>query len=164
MKEVSIKELNNYINVLEMESKPAIALASDLKRTNGLTIGWFSIGTLWRKPCATVYIHLKRFSKQIFDNAEYFSICFLREEDKKQIAYFGSVSGKDEDKMSGCGLEVDEDLAPYFKDSKVVIICKKMGQSDFDANSVDEGVKAWYLKDGVHTQYYGEIIKVLIND
>lgn len=157
MEQIDINDLNKYINILNMEETPAIALASDNKRTNGLTIGWLSLGVLWRKKTATVYIHATRFSKQIFDNAEYFSICFLQ--DKETIKYFGSVSGKDEDKMKD--QNIIEDIAPYFTDSSLVIICRKMGQSDFDINSVDESVKDWYKQSGVHSQYYGEIIKVL---
>jgi len=37
-----------------------------------------------------------------------------------------------------------------------------MGQSQFDATKINEmRIKKWYEKDGVHTIYYGEIIKVL---
>ena len=42
--------------------------------------------------------------------------------------------------------------------------CKVMGKSDFDQKSVDENVYEWYQKEGVHSQYYGEIVKVLVKD
>ncbi len=41
---------------------------------------------------------------------------------------------------------------------------KVMGKSDFDQKSVDENVYEWYQKEGVHSQYYGEIVKVLVKD
>lgn len=56
------------------------------------------------------------------------------------------------------------DVAPYFEESSVVILCKVMGKSDFDQKSVDENVYEWYQKEGVHRQYYGEIVKVLVKD
>ena len=164
MKEIAIKDLSNYINPLNMESDPAIVVASDGQITNGMTIGWAGFGVLWRKYCATVYIHKQRFSKQIFDKANYFAICFMNKEQKDLIKYFGTVSYRQENKIEKCGLELINDIAPYFKDSRVVVLCRKMGQSDFDKESVDEGVKAWYQKEGVHSQYYGEIIKVLVNE
>ena len=163
MKEIDIKDLTKYIDPLNMESDPAILMASDGEITNGMTIGWASFGVLWRKPCTTVYIHKTRFSKQIFDKAQYFSICFMKDEHKDLIKYFGTISYRDEDKVKKCGLKLENDIAPYFKDSRVVVVCKIMGQSDFDVNSVDENIKPWYQKDGVHSQYYGEIIKVLVN-
>ena len=42
-------------------------------------------------------------------------------------------------------------------------ICEIMGKSDFDAGSVDEGVRGWYQRDGVHTQYYGKVVRVLVS-
>lgn len=163
MREIEIKELNNFVDPMSIKEKPAIALASDGNETNGLTIGWLGLGALWRKYSATVYVHKTRYSKHIFDNAKYFSICFLKDENKDTLKYFGTVSGKDENKMEKCGLTVINDVAPYFAESRLVILCRTMGKSDFDLNEVDEGVKEWYSKDGVHTQYYGEIIKILVN-
>ena len=37
-------------------------------------------------------------------------------------------------------------------------------KSDFDQKSVNENVYEWYQKEGVHSQYYGEIVKVLVKD
>ena len=164
MKEIEIKDLCKYINPMLIGNKPAIILASDEKETNGMTIGWAGFGVLWRKMMATVYIHKNRYSKHIFDNANYYSICFMKDEHQDIVKYFGTVSGRDENKIEKCGLTIKNDLAPYFKESRVVVICRVMGKSDFDANSVDEGVKDWYAKEGVHTQYYGEIIKVLVDE
>lgn len=164
MKEVNILDLNKYIDPLAIRQDPAIIVGSDGERTNGMTIGWAGFGVLWRKFTATIYIHAQRYSKQIFDNAKYYSICFMKPEHKEIVKYFGTVSGRDENKMEKCGLKVNTDLAPYFEESRVVVICRVMGKSDFDINSVDESVQDWYNKDGVHTQYYGEIVKVLVNE
>lgn len=161
MKEIDITKLADYLNPMELKSNPAIAIAENAQEINGLTIGWAGFGVLWRKPTATVYIHKTRYSKHIFDTANYYSICFFNSEYKDTIKYFGTVSGKDENKIQNCGLNIIHDLAPYFQESSLVIICKIMGKSDFDANSCDEGVSEWYQQQGVHTQYYGEIVKVL---
>ena len=94
---------------------------------------------------------------------QYYSICFMDQEHKNQLGYFGRVSGRDENKMEKCGMTVNnQDVAPYFEESSVVILCKVMGKSDFDQKSVDENVYEWYQEEGVHSQYYGEIVKVLV--
>ena len=49
MKEIEVKDLIKYINPFELKEKPAIAIASDGKETNELTIGWAGFGILWRK-------------------------------------------------------------------------------------------------------------------
>ncbi len=51
---------------------------------------------------------------------------------KNQLGYFGRVSGRDENKMEKCGMTVNnQDVAPYFEESSVVILCKVMGKSGF---------------------------------
>ena len=165
MREIAIHDLCKYVDPMNLEKEWAIALADDGRETNGLTIGWGQYGTLWSKPAATVYIHKSRYSKHIFDGAAYFSICYLKPEDKPTLNYFGRVSGRDEDKIAGCGKAfVTDDLAPYFADSRVAVLCRVMGRSDFDVNSVDAGVEPWYQRAGVHTLYHGEIVKVLVSD
>ena len=163
MKEIPLKDLFSYIDPFAIHEDPAIALATDGKETNGLTIGWAEYGVLWSKPAATVYVHKTRYSKHIFDGAEYYAICYLKPEHKNVLGYFGSVSGRDENKMEKCGLKtVTDDLAPYFAESRLVVICRVMGRNDFDPASVDAGVAGWYAREGVHTLYHGEVVKVLI--
>ena len=163
--EIPVTDLKHYVDPWNMEHDCAIAIATDGRETDGLTIGWAGFGVLWNRPMATVYIHRSRYSKHIFDGAEYYSICFMPGEERETVRYFGKVSGRDEDKMKGCGKTVvTDDLAPYFQESRVVILCRMMGKSDFDPDSCDAGVRSWYQRDGVHTQYYGEILKILVSD
>lgn len=165
LREIRVEEIGNYVNPWSMEDDNVIALATDGKETNGLTIGWAGFGILWNKPMATVYIHESRYSRHIFDEASYFSVCFMKPEDRDTAIYFGRVSGRDEDKIKHCGKTmITEDTAPYFADSRVVLLCRIMGKSKFDADSCDESVRNWYQRDGVHTQYYGEIVKVLVSE
>lgn len=165
MKEVKIREVLKFIDPMSLEEKPAIALADNGKRINGLTIGWGGFGVLWNKPCATIYIHKTRFSKEIFDAAEGFSINWLKEKDRNVLGFFGSVSGRDEDKMKKCGLpSLEYNGIPYFKDAEAVVFCRIMGRTDFRPQDVDAGVRNWYQEEGVHTIYEGEITRVLVKE
>lgn len=161
LKELSLSDLASYGDPFALFRSDPIAFVDDGKRCNGITIGWGGLGVLWNKNVCTVYIHETRFSKGIFDNAEYFSVCVLPKEYRKAIDYYGTVSGRDEDKIEKGGLKVIKDLAPYAEESKLVIICKKIGQSEFDPAHVADHVKDWYAHSGVHTIYQGEIVKVL---
>ena len=93
MKEIPVKDLFQHIDPFRIHEDPAIALATDGRETNGLTIGWAEYGVLWSKPAATVYVHKTRYSKHIFDGAEYYAICYLKPEHRDVLGYFGSVSG-----------------------------------------------------------------------
>lgn len=161
MKEIELKELANYNLFKEYGT---IALASDTKETNGLTIGWGNIGLLWRLPIATVYVNEARYSKHIFDNAKYFSInMFKKGNHDEAVEYYGKVSGRDEDKIKNGGIEITSlDNNIYYKDADVVILCEKVGQVTFDPNQVElPEIKEWYAKSGPHTSYFGKVIKVL---
>lgn len=161
MELIDIKEFYPNYNIFKQYG--TIALADDGKETNGLTIGWGSIGVLWRMSVATIYINKIRYSKHIFDNANYFSINLFDENYKSQVAYYGTVSGRDEDKIANGNLSVDIiDGVKYFKEAKYVIICQKAGQIEFDPNLVYEpDIKSWYLKDGPHSAYFGKILKIM---
>ncbi|MFA5481530.1 MAG: flavin reductase [Bacilli bacterium] len=161
--EIELQDIEKYKNVFELFSESAIALANDGNRTNGLTIGWGSLGVLWSKPTCVVYIHETRYSRIIFDEAKTFSVCFFNNQYSQQLGYFGRVSGRDVDKVKSGGLLLEEkDGIPYFAEADLVVLCRKMGQSQFDQVKISEArIKKWYDKDGVHTIYYGEIVKVL---
>ncbi len=160
--EIGPEEIGQYKDSVSLFGEGAIAYAQGKERANGLTIAWGGLGVLWRKPCMTVYIHKDRYSKTIFDEADAYSVNFFGDEAKELLNYFGSHSGRNEDKAAVAQASIAKgDIAPYFEDAELVVLCKKMGQNDFDPNSVDEGVKAWYAKSGVHTIYHGEIVKVL---
>lgn len=162
-KEIKLEDLGRYKNSFDLFGDSAIAIANNGKKINGLTIVWGSLGVLWNKPTCVVYIHKTRYSRIIFDEADSFAVCFFEADFRPQIDYFGHVSGRDVDKIKESGLLlVEEKGIPYFADAELIILCRKMGQSQFDATKINETrIKKWYEKDGVHTIYYGEIIKVL---
>jgi len=174
-KEISVEEFGNEYNIMNIERDWAAISADNGEERNSMIIGWAGLGILWRLPMFTTYIHKSRFSKHIFDKAKYYSVSIIlgdnREKHFEAWKYLGSKSGRNEDKFDGVkklGLtigeeEYDGNKVPYYNESDYVIICKMQGMSDFDLNKMygPNQIKAWYEKDGVHTLYQGEIIKVL---
>lgn len=163
-KKITLNELTSNKDAFNFFKEWAVTLVQDGDKVNPMTIGWGSLGILWRKPCCTVYINKVRYSKQLFDEQNLFSVSiFDMQKYKKELTQFGTLSGRDNDKtfLSGFILNYYENI-PYYEEAEVVILCKKMGQTDFDINQVYEpNIKEWYLKDGVHTIYFGEIIGIL---
>ena len=160
MKEIDI---NKIISIDLFAKYGTIALAKNEKEINGLTIGWGALGILWSLPICTVYVNEARYSKHIFDTARFYSVNLFDKDFNEQVKYYGTVSGRDEDKIKNGNLEVEYiDDVPYFKDAKYVIICEKVGQCPFDIESIYlDNIVEWYKKDGVHSSYFGKIIKVL---
>ena len=86
---------------------------------------------------------------------------------KKQMAYLGSVSGRDEDKIGKAGLTaVCADNTVYFEQAKLVLICKKLYQSELQENGFlyQETIDENYPQRDFHTMYVGKIEKVLVRD
>lgn len=86
---------------------------------------------------------------------------------KKQMAYLGSVSGRDEDKIAKTGLTpVYEDGTTYFAEAKLVLVCKKMYAQELkeDGFFYQETIDQSYPLRDYHTMYIGKIEKVLVRD
>ncbi len=86
---------------------------------------------------------------------------------KKQMAYLGSVSGRDEDKIAQASLRaVYADNSVYFSEAKLVFVCKKLYASELKEggflykDTVDDN----YPQKDFHTMYVGKIEKVLVRD
>lgn len=159
---IALEDVCREIDPFSLFRNGGAALVLGGGKRNALTLGWGSLGVLWRKPTLTLYVHATRYSKGLFDKATSFSYNVLLPEKRKALSYLGRVSGRTEDKIEGSGLTVVKDeVADYFLESSLVLLCTKMGETDFSLPDVDEGVKDWYEKDGVHTLYFGEIKKVL---
>ena len=99
--------------------------------------------------------------------ASYFTLCVMDKSFKKQMAYLGSVSGRDEDKIGKAGLTpVYADNTVYFEEAKLVLVCKKLYQSELQESGFlyQDTIDANYPQRDFHTMYVGKIEKVLVRD
>ena len=166
MKQIEINEFSeNPFKLIGSDWMLITAKKGD--KTNMMTASWGGVGILWNKPVATIYVRPQRYTKEFIDNEEYFSLCVLPEEYRQILNYCGTKSGRDEDKIAETKLTIDEsEKAPIFKESRLVLICKKLYAQDLteqyfiDKSLVEKNYKA---KD-FHTMYIAEIEKILTNN
>jgi len=134
-------------------------------KVNTMTASWGGVGVLWNKDVATVYIRPSRYTKEIIDKTDTFSISVLSEKFKNALNYCGTHSGRDHDKLREAKLDVNYsgEGTPWIKQARLVFICRKLYVQEFDPNCfVDELLcKQNYKKDDFHTMYIGEITRVL---
>ena len=165
MKELLPYELNeNFFKAFG--KKWALIVVEDEKEDNAMTISWGQVGIMWSRPIVSVFVRNTRYSKHMMDNSQTFSVCFFDEKYKDKLGYCGTVSRKDEDKISKCGFtRLKDNSTLYLKEAKITLILKKIYQVDLPIdNNVDPTIKKHYSENESHTQYFGEIIKILIND
>lgn len=131
---------------------------------NTMTASWGGLGTMWGKNVAYVTLRPQRYTKELVDATDTFSLTFFDSEYKRKLSYLGSVSGRDEDKIKKAGLTVAiQENTPYFTEGKLVLICKKLFAQPYDPNCfIDETLRTkWYPEEDYHTMYIVEIIDVL---
>ena len=83
----------------------ALLTAGSKEKANTMTISWGGVGVLWGKNVAFVFVRDSRYTKELIDKNEFFSLSFLSEKYRDALNYCGSHSGRDEnDKISAAGL------------------------------------------------------------
>jgi flavin reductase (DIM6/NTAB) family NADH-FMN oxidoreductase RutF len=168
-KEIDINSINkNWINSINKEWT-LISAKKTTGELNTMTASWGAVGELWMKPVYICFVRPERYTHEFIENSDYYSICFFDTKYKKNLVYLGTKSGRDEDKIAKTKLTVlDDDLAPYFKEAKLVLFCRKIYRDDFKKeNFIDKDIIGnIYVEKGakLHTIYIGEIEKVIEQD
>lgn len=135
-------------------------------RSNAMTASWGGMGILWGKPVAFLFIRPTRYTKEFIDKADGLTLSVFPEDRRKMMNYFGTVSGRDEDKIKKSGLTVKHDQGrTYFDEARVTMLCRKLYAQEmkpecFIDKSCDE---KWYQGD-YHTMYIAEIEKILVQE
>ena len=169
MKEINCKDLK--INPFDLFGGEWMLVSAGNEETgcNTMTISWGHLGCLWghNDPTAVVYLRQSRYTKTFVDREDDFTLCVMDKSFKKQMAYLGSVSGRDEDKIGKAGLTpVYADNSVWFEEAKLVLVCKKVYQSDLQESGFlcQDTLDQHYAQGDFHSMYVGKIEKVLVRD
>ncbi len=163
MKKILPENINDNIFKLIGKDWMLVAAQKDGK-VNAMTASWGFGGVMWGKNAVVVGIRPQRYTKEFVDNGDTFSITILPESYRETMSYFGTVSGRDEDKIAKTGLTVAHDEnTPYFEEGRLVLICKKMYSQEIkEENFIDKSIiDKWYPNKDYHMMYVAEIIDVL---
>lgn len=169
MKEINYKEMKfNPFNLIGDEWM-LVTAGDEQSGCNTMTASWGHLGCLWghNDPTAVIYLRPSRYTKQFVDEEPYFTLCVMDKSFKKQMAYLGSVSGRDEDKIAKAGLTpVYADGGVYFKEAKLVLLCKKLFAQELQEDSFlsQDVIDKNYPQRDFHTMYVGKIEKVMVRD
>lgn len=165
-KEIKAEELS--MNPFTKIGKEWLLLtAGNEEKCNTMTASWGSMGVMWGKNAATVYIRPQRYTKEFVDRDETFTISVLGESYRKALNFCGTVSGKGIDKMKEAG------LTPYYLDgtagigeADLIMVCKKMYHDTIKPECFDDTFNdgKWYPQKDYHTMYIAEIVKVLVKE
>lgn len=141
----------------------ALLTAGNKDSYNTMTISWGSLGTLWNKSIATVYVKPIRYTHQFLEKNDYFTISFFPEEYRNALTLLGTKSGRDGDKVKEAGLTADFlENSVTFKEAKTTLLCKKIYRQDLDVSNMPENViKTFYTTEAAHTMFIGEVVEII---
>ena len=172
MREVSVKEHNINPFMAFSNEWMALTVGNEKDGFNSMTIAWGHLGALWererhtnRLPTAVCYVRPGRYTKVFMDKEEYFTLSCFDKKYKKALAYLGTHSGRDEDKVKNAGLTpVFADETVYFAEAKVVYVCRKIYQAPIQKEGfIDKDLINFnYPNQDFHEMYVGEIVKILV--
>lgn len=153
------------INPFTKFSKEWALVSSGTKaNANTMTIGWGGVGVIWGKNVAYVFVRESRYTKELMDQGDFFSVAFLNEEYREALKYCGVHSGREGDKFKASGLTLaTQHGIPYPDEANLVLLCQKMAEVPIteDTFTMSEIKEKWYKDEDYHTMYVAEIIEVL---
>jgi len=160
-----IKPTDITANAFEMIGEQWMLITAEKDgKVNAMTASWGGVGILWGKKVAYIFIRPQRYTKEFVDASDTLSLCFFGEEQRATLKYFGSVSGRNEDKVAKSGLTVVHDgQTPYFDEADCVLVCRKLYHQTLDPSGfVDQTLDAAnYAAGDYHEVYVCQIEKIL---
>jgi flavin reductase (DIM6/NTAB) family NADH-FMN oxidoreductase RutF len=130
---------------------------------NMMTASWGGLGVLYGKPVAMCFINPARYTFELMEKNDTYTLTFYTEAYREALKYCGSNSGRDRDKVAATGLTpvTVPSGSKAFSEAWLVIECRKLvGQSLSHDALFDGNVKAEWAGKQLHKMYIGEIINV----
>jgi flavin reductase (DIM6/NTAB) family NADH-FMN oxidoreductase RutF len=113
--------------------------------------------------CSGTVEQLTNYTYEFMEKSDRFTITFLEEQYRDILTYCGSTSGRDVNKVAETGLTpLFEDGAVYFREGRLILLCKKIYHQDIDPDGfVEPKIDDFYPLKDYHRMYVGEIIRCL---
>lgn len=129
---------------------------------NTMTIGWASVGFMWGRPVLTVMVRDSRYTYNIIEKSNEFTVSVPMQNMSKQLEFCGTKSGKTFDKFKECSLELfpgQKVKTPIINVPGIHFECKIVYKSAIEPDALDQSYKNLYPNKDYHTIYYGEILQ-----
>jgi flavin reductase (DIM6/NTAB) family NADH-FMN oxidoreductase RutF len=140
--------------------------AGDGQAVNTMTASWGGLGVLWERQVAFCFIRPTRYTFEFMQRSPLFTLSFFDEKHRKALAFCGSHSGRERDKIKEAGLSpVTENGCMYFSEARLVLVCRKLYFQDIGPERfLDPKIHDMYPQKDYHRMYVGAIEKCLVNE
>lgn len=153
-------------NIIKMLNNDWMLItAGDKDKFNMMTASWGGLGMLYGKPTATCYINPTRYTYQLMEKNDTFTLTFYTEAYREALQYCGTTSGRDTNKVAGSGLTpiTTPDGSPAFGEAWLIIECRKLVSQSLTPEAIaNEEVRNQWAGKQLHKMYIGEIVNVWV--
>lgn len=136
-------------------------------KINTMTISWGNVGFEWNRPIFTVLVRKSRFTYDLMENSDNFTVSIPLSRDlKNALAVCGSKSGRDIDKFKECNLTLEKSKkvdTPIIGECELHYECRIVYKQEMNPQFLSKDIIEGSYKTGdYHTLYYGEIVETYI--
>jgi flavin reductase (DIM6/NTAB) family NADH-FMN oxidoreductase RutF len=162
MKKREIKYNEVGKEALEILSKGAFLTTKASDEVNSMTISWGNIGRMWNRPIFTVMVRKERHTYKLIEESNEFTVSIPYEDMKEAVAFLGSKSGRDMNKLEALNIKTVEGQVidtPILDIKGIHYECKVVYKTEMTDKNLKEEIRdKWYGKESHHTIYFGEIV------
>lgn len=160
IKEVAYNEnLDKNVDIL---SKGCFLTTKVGDKVNSMTIAWGSIGFIWGKPIFMAMVRPQRYTYELIEKANEFTVTLPYEDMKNAVGFLGSKSGRDMDKLKELKIStVDGKVidTPVLEIAGMHFECKIVYKRDMTGEDLETIIdSAKYSQKDYHRLYFGEIV------
>lgn len=153
-------------NIIKMLSQDWMLItAGNPTQFNTMTASWGGLGVLFNKPVAICFINPARYTYQLMESGDTYTLTFYTETYREALNYCGKVSGRDTDKIKGSGLTpvATPDNSMAFSEAWMILECRKLVSQSLSPDAIhNPEEKAKRSTQAMHKMYIGEIINVWV--
>lgn len=159
--DIKYNELSD--KMLEQLQKGAFITTRVKGKVNTMTIAWGGINFVWHTPVFVAYVRYTRDTYEMLKNTDEFTISVpLSKDMKKELAFCGTKSGRDYDKIKECNLKLQPGRrinTPVLADCDLNYECKIIYKQAMEPNNLKpELLNKYYSNNNFHVIFYGEIV------
>ena len=132
---------------------------------NPMTAGWGGLGQLYNLPVAFCFINPSRYTYQLMEEGETYTLTFYTEAYREALQYCGTHSGRDGDKVKAAGLTpiTTPSGSKAFAEAWMIIECRKLVAQPLQQGAIyNADIRHEWDGKKMHQMYIGEIINVWV--
>ncbi len=168
-REISPEEIDDNVFVLVGKVFPVIT-AGKADHYNSMTGSGGGLGLLFKKPTTWCLLRADRYTLEMIQKEQTYTMSYFPDEYKKQVLFLGSKSGRDSEKMKE--VELTSVQTPSgdmsFKEARLIIECKLTEitaprLNDFYSQEAKDYINEAYKEESDYRKYvFGEITYVWV--